>query len=83
MAAKASINDELLLIIGLRELEEKDLGGEVVDVGQSQSYQMLLELMGDDLRGMSQQLASHSKSSARPTLTSRDEKRCFILDCAS
>lgn len=44
---------------------------------------MLLELMGDDLRGMSQQLASHSKSSARPTLTSRDEKRCFILDCAS
>jgi hypothetical protein len=33
VAAKAGINDELLLVIGLRELEEKDLGGEVVDVG--------------------------------------------------
>lgn len=49
MAAEAGVDDQLLLVIRLRELEEEDLGREVVDVGESQSHQALLELVCDDL----------------------------------
>jgi hypothetical protein len=49
VAAEAGIDDELLLIFGLGKLEQQDLGGQVVDVGQSKADQALLELMGDDL----------------------------------
>lgn len=48
MASEARIDDKLLLVIGLGKLEEQDLGGEVVDVGQPQGSQALLELVGDD-----------------------------------
>ena len=50
MAAEASVDDELLLVVGLGELKQEDLGREVVDVGDSQGGQALLELMGNDLR---------------------------------
>lgn len=50
MATEASIDDELLLIVGFCELEEQNFGGEVVDVGDPESTQALLELVGNDLR---------------------------------
>lgn len=33
MAAEARFDQELLLVVGLGEFEEQNLGGEVVDVG--------------------------------------------------
>lgn len=50
MTAKASINNELFLVVRLGEFEKEDLGGKVVDIGEAQRHQALLELMGDDLR---------------------------------
>lgn len=50
MGAKSGIDDKLLLIVGLCEFEEQDLGGEVVDVGDAEGSQALLELVRDDLR---------------------------------
>lgn len=50
MAAEAGVDEELLLVVGLGELEQQDLGGEVVDVGEPERHQGLVKLMGDDLR---------------------------------
>jgi len=52
VAAKAGIDDELFLAIGFRELEEHNLGGKVVDVGESQRHEALGELMRDGLQGL-------------------------------
>jgi hypothetical protein len=52
MAAEPGVDKELFLVVGFRELEEKDLGGEVVDIGKPQRDQAFLELMGDDLAGI-------------------------------
>lgn len=49
MASEAGVYDELLLVVGLGELEKQDLGGEVVDVGQAKGHQALVELVCDDL----------------------------------
>lgn len=49
MAAKASIDNELFLVIRFREFKQEDLGREVVYVGESQRHQALLELVSDDL----------------------------------
>ena len=49
MAAEASIYEQLLLVVGLRELEEQDLGREIVDVGHTEGDDALLKLMGNDL----------------------------------
>lgn len=49
MASKAGVYDELLLVAGFGELEEQDLGGEVVYVGDSKADQGLLELVSYDL----------------------------------
>lgn len=48
MSTKPGVDDELLLIIGLGELDQEDLRGEVVDVGDSQGHQGG-ELMGNYL----------------------------------
>jgi hypothetical protein len=49
VAAEARVDKELLLDIGLRELEQQDAGGEVVDVSESEGDQALVELVCDDL----------------------------------
>ena len=49
MAAEARLDQELLLVVGLGEFEEQDLGGEVVDVGQPQRDQASRQLVRDDL----------------------------------
>jgi hypothetical protein len=49
VASEAGVDDELLLDIGLGELEEQDAGGELVDVGEAESQDFLGELMGDCL----------------------------------
>ncbi len=51
VAAEARLDEDLLLAVGLCELEEEDLGVEVVDVGQAQRDEGLGELVGDDLGG--------------------------------
>jgi hypothetical protein len=53
MASKSGIDQQLLLVVGFCKLEEQDFGGQVKDIGQSQSHQALLELMGDDLDRLS------------------------------
>lgn len=49
VAAEAIVDQQLLLVIGFGEFEEQDLGGEVIDVRESQSHQARLELMRNDL----------------------------------
>lgn len=49
MTAEARLDQELLLVVGLGELEEQDLGGEVVDVGKPQRDQASRQLVRDDL----------------------------------
>lgn len=49
MASEAGVYEELLLVVGLSELEEEDLGGQVVDVVQAQRDEARRELMSDDL----------------------------------
>lgn len=49
MTSKAGVYEELFLVVGLGELEEKDLGGQVVDVVQAQRDETRRELMSDDL----------------------------------
>jgi hypothetical protein len=51
MTPKARINDDLLLVPGLGKLEQKNLGGQIVDVGQAEGGNGLVELVGDDLTG--------------------------------
>ena len=49
MAAEARVDDQLLLVVGLCELEEEDARREVVDVGDAEAEEALVELVGDDL----------------------------------
>lgn len=49
MTSKAGVYEELFLVFGLGEFEEKDLGGQVVDVVQAQRDETRRELMSDDL----------------------------------
>lgn len=81
MAAEARVDEELLLDIGLRELEQQDAGGEVVDVSESEGDQALVELVCDDLAAVrGPNCAAAELGAVRLTLTSRDENLCFILD---
>ena len=48
MAAEAGFDQKLLPVVGFGELEEEDLGVEVVDIGQAQRHQSFRELVGDD-----------------------------------
>jgi hypothetical protein len=50
MSAESGVDDKLLLVVGLCEFEEQNLGGEVVDVRDAESSQALLKLVRDDLR---------------------------------
>jgi hypothetical protein len=59
VAAETRVDNQLLLVVRLRELEQQDLGGEVVDICEPQADEALGELVGDDL----------GRASARPMLT--------------
>ena len=50
VASESGVNDHLLLVVGLSELDEQDLGGQVVDVRDAEGLEALVELVGDDLR---------------------------------
>ena len=50
MATESNIEDHLFLIIGLGELEEQDPRRQIINIGETQSQQALMELVGDDLR---------------------------------
>ena len=49
MATEARVDYQLFLAIGLSELDEQDLGGQVVDVGNAVGLEDLLQLVGDNL----------------------------------
>lgn len=51
MRTETGVDNELLLVIGFGELNEEDLGGQVVDVGDAQGHQAR-ELVCDDLEGL-------------------------------
>lgn len=85
VASEARFDDELLLVVGLGELEEEDLGGEVIDIGDTQRHQGVVELVRNDLQR--RETDGRTVSERRQewletewlTLTSKDENRCFIL----
>jgi hypothetical protein len=79
VTAEAGVDDQLLLVIRLRELEEKDLGREIVDVGESQSHQALLELVCNDLWATVRRMVPSGRLNIALTLTSKEENLCFIL----
>lgn len=95
MGAEARVDDQLLLLAGDGELEEELGGRDVVDVGQAEADQGLKQFMGSDLvGGMNKAIVSMGTDSMRRvlawktpiidhTLTSRDEKRCFMMDTES
>ena len=61
--------------------EQRELGyrGKIVDVGDAQRDQCFLELVCNDLRMSAK---AWQAIGGRCTLTSRDEKRCFMMSCA-
>lgn len=87
MAAKSIVDEKLLFVIRFGEFQEQDLGGEVVDIRESQSHQACLELMRNDLikEVVSRRLVTlvcpcrEEEAESQSTLTSRDENLCFML----
>jgi hypothetical protein len=83
VAAKAGIDEELLLVVGLGELEQQDLRGEVVDICQSKAHQALLKLVSNDLfflvsavrTGACEKRRSHGESRQLQVLTHLDIQR--------
>lgn len=82
MAAEAIVDEQLLLVFRFSKLEQQDLGGEVVDVGQSQGHQALVKLVCDDLARVSDSPRQRPMpgEGALVTLTSKEENLCFMLE---
>lgn len=76
MTSEPRINHNLLLVFGLRKLDEEDLRREVVNVRYSESHERICKLVGDDLVSISNILNIHRGQ--RLTLTSKEENLCFI-----
>ena len=49
MAPEARVYNDLLFVIWLGKLHEEYFGGQVINVGHSQSHEGIRELMCDDL----------------------------------
>ena len=79
MASKSRVNDYLLLVFGLRELDEEDLRGEVVDVRDSKSHERFRELVSYDLALLVKR--SNPIDNSKLTFTSKEENLCFMLWC--
>lgn len=80
VASETNIDEELLLHVGFRKLEQYNFRGKVVDVGYTERGKTLVELVSDDLDTVKTHFCRVSMEAQRHcTFTSRDEKRCFIL----
>ena len=68
MAAEAGVDYQLLSMIGFGELEQKDTGGEIVDVGQSQACQGVGELVRNDFHVKRRESLFHLAGEASKTV---------------